>query len=241
MSSIENSNSAVLDRRRVVTELLHRDRPSTPVSVADRPLMARRLRRLEEEAPTEVETARQLGVEIEFLGIERLFAEPRYYRGVDSDWVLGPANKSEDAVVPAKERKALGRLVGGGHNFDLIYIAHEIPTGAPEGRATIENAPVTIDPARAAELVGPVPPPAQSVALGERLARRSNQVVHAVARTVPAVGAAALAVAAAPVVLVGAAVGALATLDPIVLGAVPAFSARPSEPAAFYVLARWDW
>ena len=46
---------------------------------------------------------------------------------------------------------------------------------------------------------------------------------------------------AAPVVLVGTAAAAISTIDPIIFGAVPAVSAREGEPAAWYVLARWDW
>jgi hypothetical protein len=91
------------------------------------------------------------------------------------------------------------------------------------------------------ELVGPIPDPAASVELGDRLARRSTQLITAAGRAATAVGVGALAIAAAPVALVGAAVAGMATVDPIILGAIAAASSRVGDPAAWFVLARWDW
>jgi hypothetical protein len=39
----------------------------------------------------------------------------------------------------------------------------------------------------------------------------------------------------------GAALGALSTLDPIILGVTPALRADDGEPAAWYALVRWEW
>jgi len=77
--------------------------------------------------------------------------------------------------------------------------------------------------------------------LGEKLAQRSGQVMSAVGRASKVVGAVSLGIASAPVVLVGGALAGLATIDPIVLGAIPAVSTASGEPAAWYVLAKWDW
>jgi len=49
-------------------------------------------------------------------------------------------------------------------------------------------------------------------------------------------------IASAPFVLAGAAVVALvAGLDPIVFGVIPAGPATAGQPAAWYILARWEW
>jgi hypothetical protein len=42
-------------------------------------------------------------------------------------------------------------------------------------------------------------------------------------------------------VITGAALASLATVDPIVFGVIPAGRAIDGQPAAWYVLARWDW
>ena len=50
------------------------------------------------------------------------------------------------------------------------------------------------------------------------------------------------AIAAAPFILAGAAVAALANgLDPIVFGVIPAGRPSSGQPAAWYILARWEW
>ena len=59
-------------------------------------------------------------------------------------------------------------------------------------------------------------------------------VVEAV-KTIPVIGA----VVSAPFLIAGA--GMAAVLDPIIFGVIPAVSATPGQPAAWYVLARWDW
>jgi hypothetical protein len=228
------------DPQRIVRDLL--ERPVTPARRDPSPLVAGRVATLERQAPDVVAAARDLGLEIEYLGINPLFAEPRLYGGVDTDWVLAPAGKRDDAVVPPRERRILETLHAGGQEFPVIYIAHET-----ERDKTAQALPkdgqghTVLNRSEAEELVGPVPPPAASMALGQRLALRSVQVGNAVGRAAKVAGAVSLGIAAAPVVLVGGALAGLATIDPIVLGAIPAVSAASGEPAAFYVLARWDW
>jgi len=172
---------------------------------------------------------------IAYLGIGLLFAEPRLYRGGDTDWILAPANDSLP-VVPRREREALLRLRDAGVDFPLVYVAHEIPSDKNyRGSANATGLPVSIDQVQAAALVGPVPPPREAVELSERLARRSSQVLTAVKRGVATAGA----IAVSPLVLMGSI--AAAGLDPIVLGAIPASSKVPGQPAAWYVLAKWTW
>jgi hypothetical protein len=182
-------------------------------------------------------------VEIEHLGIAPLFAEPRFYEGEgENDWVFGPADQPDDVVVPRREGRELTRLVEAGIEAPYVYIAHEVPKDrTADLRAAAAAGKRELTPVQAAELVGPVPPPAESVALDERLSRRSRQVTDAARRTLLVVGAAAAGVVAAPVVLVGGALAGLATIDPVLIVAVPAISGKPGAPASWFIVARWDW
>jgi hypothetical protein len=133
---------------------------------------------------------------------------------------------------------ALVARVVSGLNFPLVYIAHEVPKGrTPNAASRPAGTIVTVPSVETGNIVGPVPPPASSVELSERLSRRAGQVFQTMGRAIPLLGA----IAVAPFALAVAAAGALATLDPIVFGAIPAVSAVDGEPAAWFVLARWDW
>jgi hypothetical protein len=98
--------------------------------------------------------------------------------------------------------------------------------------------PVTLDRATAERAVGPVPPPAAATTLADRLGHSSQALLSALRKAAPVAGA----IAAAPFLLAGAAAAALASgLDPIVFGVIPAGPATPGQPAAWYVLASWQW
>jgi hypothetical protein len=206
-------------------------------------VVARCVSTLERRASETVATARKAGVEIEHLGIAPLFTEPRFYEGDgETDWIFGPADQPDDVVVPRKEARTLTQLADIGLGSDLVYIAHEVrkdQTAELRAAAAAGNRDVSRD--RAQELVGPVPPPAESVALDEKLARGSTKVMNAARRTAMVAGAAAAGVVAAPVVLVGGALASLATLDPVIVTAAPAISTKPGAPASWFVVARWDW
>lgn len=227
--------------RNVVSRLLSQTAPAPPSSLE--PVVARCVATLERRAPEAVATAHDVGVEIEHLGIAPLFAEPRFYEGDgENDWIFGPANQPEDVVVPRRERRELTRLVEAGFDTPYVYIAHEVPKNrTADLRAAAATGKRDLVPARVAELVGPVPPPAESVALDKRLSRRSTQVTNAARRALLVTGAAAAGVVAAPVVLIGGALAALATVDPVLVVAVPAISGKPGAPASWFVVARWDW
>jgi hypothetical protein len=197
---------------------------------------------LDRRSTTVVQRAREAGVPIGYVGIAELFAEDRAYTGQQTDWVIGPVNDPGDTVIPRAERAALLRLVEAGIEFPMIYVAHEVPKGrlaipVPTGEPVSQA--VTVDHRAAEAAVGPVPPPAAATVLADRLGRNSQRLLHMFASAIPIVGA----IVAAPVVLAGAAiaaVGALA-LDPIVFGVIPAGPPVPGQPAAWYILARWDW
>ena len=189
-----------------------------------------------------VERAREAGVPITYLGITPLFAEPRAFSGPETDWITSPVTDISDAIVPRTERTALLRLADAGIEFPMIYIAHEIAKGRLElpangGKPTTQAVSIAHDAAKAA--VGPVPPPATASTLADRLGHSSQRLLQMLAMALPVAGA----IVAAPFVLAGAAVatvGAL-TLDPIVFGVIPAGPPIPGQPAAWYILARWEW
>lgn len=220
----------------------HAHKPSPPTIVRDlleketqQPIATRTRATLDRRANAFVDRAAGAGIHIEYLGINPLFDEPRLYRGEKTDWILGPASRAEDLVVPGAQRERLCRLVAAGVDVPAVYIAHEVPKERTKPHASAAPAgAVILDRDTADAIIGPVPSPRAAVATAEQLALHS-------ARTLKALGAAAVGLAVAPFALAIGAAASLATLDPIVLGAVPLSTARPGAPAAWLALARWDW
>ena len=227
--------------RNIVGRLLGEAGPQPPATLE--PVIARCVATLERRAPETVATAREAGLSIEHLGIAPMFSEPRFYEGDgETDWIFGPADQPDDIVVPRQEGQVLTRLTEAGMGSDFVYIAHEVPKSqTADLRAAAAGGQRAVSSDEAKELVGPVPPPAHAVELDERLGRRSTQVTNAARRTVMVAGAAAAGVVAAPIVLVGGAMAALATMDPVIVTATPAISGKPGSPASWFLVARWDW
>ena len=205
---------------------------STRVSVSTRS----RIATLEREAPLNVGLAKDANVEIQYLGIAPLPEGIRVLSGAMTDWVIGPVALKDADHIPLQQRRSLERLESSGLHMPTLFIAHEIPKGhlplvsdAPVGSMT------AVSKVDADKAIGQIPPPASTIEMGEKLAERSRQVFSALAKTIPVIGA----VVSAPFVIVGA--GVAAVLDPIIFGVIPAISASPGQPAAWYVLARWDW
>lgn len=195
-----------------------------------------RVATLEREAPYVVGLAKTADVDIEYLGIAPLPNGPRMFSGTTSDWVFGPAAVEDAHYIPRAQRRRLERLQESGLHMPTIFVAHEIPKGKlAQSVDSKVGTMADVSGAVARKAVGPVPPPASTVEMGERLSERAHQVFSALGKTVPIIRA----IAAAPFQLVGAV--ASATLDPIIFGVIPATSTEPGEPAAWYVLARWDW
>ncbi len=206
------------------------------------PVVARRVAVLEREADSVISRASRAGLDISYQGIAPLFADTMAYSGDESDWVIGPVSPSEISVVPRSQQEILRRIDASGVRFPLLYIAHEVPKGRAFARRDADLQPVKqLLPSEVSHLVGPTPPPASATELANRLSTRADQVLTAMRKASVAAAATAMAALAAPVVLVGSAAAALATIDPIIFGVVPAVSTREGEPAAWYVLARWDW
>lgn len=202
----------------------------------------RRIQRRHEGAPIIVDRARAAGVEIGYLGVSALFNEARLYRGSGTNWVLAPVDEHEPAIVPRVQQRLLHQLERANAAPFLLYGAHEIDQAKssellaqlPAGRTVVSREVAT-------ELVGPVPAPAAALELADRLDGHSTKVLSALRRGAPIAGAVLLGVLAAPFLLAGAAVGALATVDPILIGAVPVLRSEVGEPALFFELVRWNW
>lgn len=198
----------------------------------------RRITTLERTSPRLVKTANRAGVDITYLGIAEVFAEHRAYPGQHTDWIIGPAGSS-DTVIPLAEKKQLQKLVHAGVDFPLVYVAHEIPKGQiaipDEMTDTAHPQPVTLDKQTAVRAIGPIPPPAGTSALAERLANHSQRLIDMLGAAVSVAGT----IVAAPVALAGAALAA--GLDPVVFGVIPVGAPTPRQPAAWYALAQWAW
>jgi hypothetical protein len=229
-------------RRQALTALLDGpshlpDAEATSIALVRGSASDARVGRLERKMQRIVTDAGQAGVDIDYLGINPLFNETRLYAGVDTDWVLQPVREAGDAVVPKHERRIIEQLIASGAvESPLVYVAHEVPKERSK-ELVLPEGPVVVTRSTAANLVGPVPEPKDSLALGEALGERAQRVMHTAGQAVRTVGTAAATVATAPMV----ALAGLATLDPIVLGAIPAGASNVGEPAGWFVLARWDW
>jgi hypothetical protein len=220
-------------------DILLRNTPNVQTRSA---MVTRRVATLEREAPRIMTLGRSVNANVNYLGIAPMFNKTLMFAGDETDWIVGPIGGTEMPVVPKEQRKSLERLEAVGAHFPILYVAHEVKKGNFPGSLNAPSGSVaTIPMEQVGEIVGPTPVPAGSVETAARLNLRTNQVFRAIGRVGAVAGAVAGALAAAPLLLVGSAVSALSTLDPIVFGVIPALLAETDEPAAWYVLARWDW
>lgn len=209
---------------------------SEPMSACVSATARSRIATLEYEAPFNVGLAKEANVEIQYLGIAPLPEGIRVLSGATTDWVIGPVALKDAENIPLQQRRTLERLESSGLHMPTLFIAHEIPKGhlplvsdAPVGSMT------AVSKVDADKAIGQIPPPASTIEMGEKLGERSHQIFSVLAKTIPVLGT----VVSAPFVIAGAAMAAV--LDPIIFGVIPAVSASPGQPAAWYVLARWDW
>jgi hypothetical protein len=234
MMNRKNGSDAISSMPGVIDTLL-RNTPNVQTRSA---MVGRRVATLEREAPRIMSLGRSVNANINYLGIAPMFNKALMFSGDETDWIVGPIGGTEIPVVPKEQRKTLERLESVGAHFPMLYVAHEVKKGNFPGSLNAPSGSVASIPVeQVGEIVGPIPVPAGSVETAARLNLRTNQVFRAMGR----VGAVAGALAAAPLLLVGSAVSALSTLDPIVFGVIPALLAETDQPAAWYVLARWDW
>lgn len=197
--------------------------------------------RLEDLGVAIEEHATRRGLRVEHLGVEALHTRPRLYPHQPSPWVLCPA--AHDPLVraglpiPARQRRHLDQLVAADMDFPHLYLAHEVPTGHPQLPTLRADEPYrTLSDAQAHQLI--VRPDAPAAA--RKTATRLDQAARAAGRGMRLVGIGAGAVLAAPLVLLGSLGDGL---DPAVLGAItlPDAGHAPGTPAAWFLLAHWDW
>lgn len=199
-----------------------------PVTVAE----------LEQTAKYIVEATARSEHRIDFLGVEPLRHTSVWYPG-HRPWVVCPA-KHDPLVaaglpIPRRQRVALAGLVKSGYDFGHLYLAHEIaPQVAPPmaaGKPEPDGA-IPISDAEVARLVIRPEAPAAARQTAARLGRMSRTIGNAAAAAAAGAGAIALA----PMAL-------LDGLDPAVLGAVvrPCDHGRSRPPAAWFLLAHWNW
>jgi len=208
-----------------------------PEPIGLSPRVGRRVATLDRRAPFVVRQAQAVDVDITYLGIAPLFDEPRAYVGSTTDWVIAPVTAEAQEVVPQRERANLQRLIEAGIDFPLVYVAHELPKGHLNVPASESAAPIPVNRAAVSKAANYVPAPTTTLELSQRLGRSSAQLLGVIGKALPIAGA----LVAAPFLVVGAALGALAQLDPIIFGVVPAGAGAPGDPAAWFVVAHWDW
>lgn len=193
---------------------------------------------------------------LEFVGVAPLFDEPRLYRGADSDWLFGPAATDPQVTagsfpIPDAQLRFLRELVDQGIDFPAVYIAHELDpartasilgvsdTTKPGSAVALTTGEPRLSADKVAALVGLPPAPLSATRQATRLGQVAELVGTTLAKAVPIM----LAAGALPLMIGSAAVvGLAACLDPIVIGAVTADgNTEMDTPAAWFVLARWQW
>src|SRR5580704_6306849 len=92
-----------------------REYPAQPATSATARTV-RRIATLERNSPRLVNIAARADVDITYLGIAEVFAEPRAYPGQHTDWIIGPAGSS-DTVIPMVQKERLQKLVHAGIDF----------------------------------------------------------------------------------------------------------------------------
>ena len=178
------------------------------------------------------------GLEIEYLGVEELFARARLYGEAAAQWVVTPAAADpmvqNGLPIPATQQRRLEALVENGMDFPHLYLAHELARNAPDRTAkpSFSTHRTLTDTELKHLLVRPEAPVAVYKA-----AKRVDTVARTVGRGLGFAAVGAGIVMAAPLLLVGSG------LDPAVLGALtlPGTGHKPGTRAAWFLLASWHW
>ncbi|WP_460359294.1 hypothetical protein [Mycobacterium sp. ZZG] len=185
--------------------------------------------------------AARSGLNAEFLGFDPLFTQPRLYGEGDAPWVVCPAAHdpmiAEGLPIPDCQRRQLKAYVDAGMDFPHIYLAHEVAKRSAHrvGKPVLEHHRALTDSEAKQLIVRPNAP-----ATTRKTAHRLDTAARALGRGLRATGTATAVVTAGAV-----AIPLLMAdgLDPAVLGAVtlPGANRTPTAPAAWFLLAHWDW
>lgn len=229
--------------------------PAGGCAMAQRPLPNAVARQVDNT----LDLAASAGSTIYFVGLASVFREVRVYRGVDRDWAFAPA--SLDAIyveqgrrlpIPEENLEGLRRLVAAGVDFPEVFLAHDIPSGwvdaLPSGPTTTDLVPTRgmqlITPEQARQVVRQPGPHASTLRLAHRYGQVSKGLLAAYAVMGVAAGAV-VAIAAAPLMLLGTAGGGqtaeVVGIDPILLGAAPVEGPAFPGESAWFVLTEWNY
>lgn len=185
---------------------------------------------------------------IDFVGYGKLPVGHQVFEGFDCDWVLmgipdDPlfVHRQGRLPVPQTVKSDILRMVEVGVEFSATYIAHGVPKGAMYGQSQVSL-----------EQVMPLPDPRVSSRLRRldksilKLGQATKSSIKAIAVAGAAVSFGALAVPAllAATLPVGAAVGSVFFLDPILFGVqlFDGWMAEDGRPiGSWYYLAHWYW
>lgn len=191
------------------------------------------------------------GAPIAYLGVGTVPAVPRLFPGPTTDWILMHADHDplfhdpRRFPIPKAERRHLERLANAGVEMDFLLVAHEVPNTTVNGAlpALRRNgaAPVDLDPETLTSIIthpGPTPATKKFTEKSGRIADRTlaaaRKTARIAGRAAVGIGAAAAALAVAPVI------GGAMFVDPIVFGA-RTIPGAPSDVVGIYELVRWDW
>lgn len=195
---------------------------------------------LRSRAEVLAESVAQAGLPVPYLGVTPLFLGHRVYRALTCEWVLTPV--AEDPLyhdrdgypIPRAILRHLKAIQRAGIEFDALYVAHEVERGVVR-----EGGPIPLEAI--------MPPPPRAVQEVSRKLGNAAGIAWEIAAAPLAVSAMACgAMVAAGLValpLVAAAASMCAMGDPILFGAVvaPGKPVRVGEPAAWFLLAAWNY
>ena len=196
--------------------------------------------RLLAEVAEIVEQAASKNLELQFLGVAPLFNEVRRYRGPGYDWLICPA-----ALDPMLRRGSLGvprgklramRKVSKEVAIPAIYVAHEMPAEPSRSAITsLDTGRVVLSPDEALDLIPPAPSDARTIAIASGASKAAETMIGILKKAARMTATAATAVGAS-------ALSIFAGTDPIILGAITlGGETTAGTPAAWVVIARWDW
>lgn len=182
--------------------------------------------------------AERRGARLEFLGVEPLFDTPRIYGEGASPWVLCPAAADPliraGLPIPAAQQRQLDTIVNAGMDFPHLYLAHEVAGDRSRLKGRPDFAHFrTLTKEEATRLIVRPDAPVST----RKTAKRIDRIASGVGRGIGLAATGAVTALAAPLALFADG------LDPAVLGTLTLTSAgyTPGTPAAWFLLARWDW